>query len=212
MKIIITDKVHTYASKCTDTRLVFQVVRRNFEKGTKKLNMPLNFITCIYGDLVCYIVNNNIKVILDSKRKWVKFDHVGDYFWWHDIEDYGKEGYCFKPNFTLTNPLALAILYSDKVDNRPCSEFKCYISDRSLKRLFSIELVYAFWEYQFALVRNIRDIETLKHHALYNEQAINWLIDNGILRKFTQDFKNRMIEFIEYIGQPIPKELPIMEV
>lgn len=208
MKIIITDSRQSYASKCTDIKSVFQVIKRHFEKGTKNLYMPLDFMTCVYGDLICYIVNNNIEVILDSKRKWFRIrDTNGGYFWTHEIEKCGKDGYCFKPSFVL-GPLALSVIYSDKlVFSHP--EFKCFISNKSIKRLFSIENVYAFWEYQFALLYNVRDIETLKHHILYNEQAINWLIENKILELVNQKFSNRTISFVKYIGNPIPKELEI---
>lgn len=204
MKIIITDDTrHKFMSKCTDSGIFYKTLKTHYQKGDKQVYVPLAFMSILCADIICFIVLNDIEVILDAKKKYYKVkDSIGIHAWVHDYENHGKEGFTFKPsfimNFSSDSGLALAFIYADKLKSLGSMEYNAYVSDSMLKRLFCIEFVYAFWEYKFSESKVYTDL-SLHRHTLYSEQVINWLIDNKRIRKLGQIY--------EFIGEPIPHEI-----
>ena len=201
MKMIITDfkKDRNYVVRLKSPVFILQDIMRSYEKGVDVVYLPITYMDCLSGDIVCYIIAHNIEVKLESSRNWFKIEgakHLHN----HDITEYADCKFMIKPTFIL-NPLAIAVKYSKHIKHRPYGTLTFYISNNSLKRLFSVEYAYLFWEYQFAEERPLVDEKTLTYNVFYCEDAIDKLVADGKVEKF---FDRNTILY-KYIGKPLIK-------
>ena len=188
MKIIITDDTRCkFMSKCTNKAKFYKALKAHYQKKDEQVYVPLEFMSILCVDIICFIVINNIEIELDSKRNYYKIkDSHGIHAWTHDYEEHGEYGFTFKPSFIMGfdygEELAIAFMYADKLKYLGFMEYKAYISNDMLKRLFCIEFTYAYWEYKFSQT-GIYTETGLRTHILYSEQAINWLTENKRIKK-----------------------------
>lgn len=206
LKIIITDDPrHHYISKCTDKGKLYKTIKSHYEKEAKKVYVPLTFLAGLCALTVCFIVNHNIEIEFDSKKKY--YDVKNNLYLWAKYDDfqlYKDDTFYVKPSvimsFNITHAVGFARLLTDKLIFNG-DTYRVKFKPEKLNNIFCIEFVYAYWEYLFMCQKTITEY-TITHNCCYNKQAIDWLITNNRIKQTGQLF--------HFIGDLPEKELYLL--